>query len=458
MDEDFWDDLLAHVRDQRLVPVVGPELAVVDVGGSKQTLTTHIGQRVAERFNLTLPPGAITTGDAVAAFLRDRRQDEIERLYRFINDVIRELNPPPSEALRDLATIDDFQLLVSTTPDRLLAKAVNEVRFNGRQGVRELSFSPNQSTSQQALNERCPAPTETVVLNLFGQAASTPQYVIHDEDRLEWIHSLVSDTASLPPWIGYRLKHDPILFVGCEIPDWLGRFLLRMSSETRLSMERSQFFFAGCPGSREPGLSNFFDTYCRKTLVQQLEMEPQAFVAELRSRWEGRRAPRGGGSDCNQPRPPVSEEPTIFISYMREDADAARRLCDAITDLGGEVWFDERRIRPGDVWEQEVLTQIRRTVRLFVPVISANTEQDYEGYVFREWNEAMRRSMSIMGRHFIVPVVIDEDYNGDARCYRHVPPGFESFDFGRAPGGDPDDGLIEMLRSEIRDMRRNGAA
>ncbi len=124
------------------------------------------------------------------------------------------------------------------------------------------------------------------MLNLYGQAASTPQYAIHEEDRLEWMHALLSDRASLPDWVSYQLKEHPLLYIGCEIPDWLGRFLLRMSSNSRLSMERIPFFLAGCSASREPSLSSFFTTYCRKTLVQQLDMEPTEFVAELRARWQ----------------------------------------------------------------------------------------------------------------------------------------------------------------------------
>jgi hypothetical protein len=332
---------------------------------------------------------------------------------------------------------------------------VNEVRFQGRPAARELSFSPNQSTSEQSRNAQPAAKTDTVVLNLFGQAASTPQYAIHEEDRLEWLHALLSDTASLPDWLAYPLKHSPMLFIGCEIPDWLGRFLLRMSSNTRLSLERNQFFFAGCSTSREPSLSNFFATYCRKTLVQQLEMEPAAFVAELRARWEEHSTPRPRAV-VSAAIPPAGD--VIFISYMREDADAGRRVCDAITSLGGDVWLDERRISPGDAWEQEILTRIRRTIRLFVPIISANTERAEEGYVFREWTEAADRSRSIPSRRFIVPVVIDDDYAGDPSRYRQIPPDFGRFHFGRAPGGDPDAELVNMLTDEIRGMRRTGAA
>jgi hypothetical protein len=59
-----------------------------------------------------------------------------------------------------------------------------------------------------------------------------------------------------------------------------------------------------------------------------------------------------------------------------------------------------------------------------------------------------------MGRRFIVPVVIDDDYTGDADRYQQIPDEFRPLQFGRAPGGQPDDGLIAMLTDEIRAMRR----
>ena len=150
MNEDFWDDLLAHIRQRVLVPVVGPDVTVVEVGNAEQTFSALIGQRLAERWNLSVSPGPTTMDEAVAAFLRERGRDEVERLYRVINDIIVEVDPEPGDALRDLAAIDDLRMFVSTTPDRLLAKAVNEVRFRGRPMTRELSFSPNQSTSEQS--------------------------------------------------------------------------------------------------------------------------------------------------------------------------------------------------------------------------------------------------------------------------------------------------------------------
>jgi len=251
-----------------------------------------------------------------------------------------------------------------------------------------------------------------------------------------------------------------MLFVGCEIPDWVGRFLLRMSSKRRLlggGEEGKQFFFVGSSASYEPSLSDFFATYCHKPLVQQLEMEPAAFVGKLRSLWDAQAALRPPAA-VGASGPAAPDAPEIFISYMREDADAARRLRDAIAGLCGDgVWLDERRLRAGDAWEDEISTAIRRT-RLFVAIISANTEREQEGYVFREWRAAVDRARSIMGRHFIVPVVVDENYAGDPSRYRRMPSPFRDLHFGHAPAGEPDAELIAMLTAEVREMRSPGAA
>ncbi|WP_067897323.1 toll/interleukin-1 receptor domain-containing protein [Nocardia vaccinii] len=455
--EDFWDDLLDHIREQVLIPVVGPELTTVNADGTEQTLTTLIGQCLVDQYELSLPPGTTTMGEAVAAILRQHpgdRAEVLDELYRIINRTIKELDPAPGDALRNLAAITDLRLFVSTTPDRLLAQALNQVRSHGLPPTREVPFSLNLSTNQHDRNDQAAGPAETVVLSLFGQAASTPQYAIHEEDKLEWLHALLSNAARLPGWLAEPLKSQPMLFVGCEIPDWHARFLLRMESPTRLSLQSKQFFFVCSSG--EPSLSDFFTTYCRRTQIRQLQMKPAAFAAELRRRWEESTPRRGTSSDAISP--PAPHTPAIFISYSHEDIYAARRLCEAIKRLGGDPWLDERRLNPGDVWEQEILTAIRRTVGLFIPVISANTELKSQAYVFKEWYEAVDQSHSILGRHFIVPVVVDNDYQGNPSRYKRIPPGFSDLQFGRAPGGDPDTALLEMLKEEIRAMRSAEAA
>ena len=151
-DDIFWDQILGYIEDQRLVPVVGPELNVVRNGNVEQTFTSLIGQRLAGKYDLSTASEMRTMQEAVAAILQKHGRDEVELLYGPINRIIKEADPEPCDALRDLAAIDDLRLFVSTTPDRLLAKALNEARFRGRDLTRELAFSPSRSTSGQAQN------------------------------------------------------------------------------------------------------------------------------------------------------------------------------------------------------------------------------------------------------------------------------------------------------------------
>jgi hypothetical protein len=70
----------------------------------------------------------------------------------------------------------------------------------------------------------------------------------------------------------------------------------------------------------------------------------------------------------------------VFLSYASEDAEVARRICDALHGIGAEVWFDQRELRGGDAWDQKIRRQIHDCA-LFVPVVSANTEALLEGLI-----------------------------------------------------------------------------
>ena len=97
----------------------------------------------------------------------------------------------------------------------------------------------------------------------------------------------------------------------------------------------------------------------------------------------------------------------VFLSYASEDAEAARRICDALRQAGLEVWFDRRELRGGDAWDQRIRREIRDCA-LFVPVISANTEARLEGYFRREWKLAIARTHDMADeKAFLLPVVID---------------------------------------------------
>ena len=98
----------------------------------------------------------------------------------------------------------------------------------------------------------------------------------------------------------------------------------------------------------------------------------------------------------------------IFLSYASQDADAARRICDALRAAGLEVWFDQSELRGGDAWDASIRKQIKECA-LFVPMISCNTQAREEGYFRLEWKLAVDRShLMADNKAFFVPVLLGD--------------------------------------------------
>ena len=98
----------------------------------------------------------------------------------------------------------------------------------------------------------------------------------------------------------------------------------------------------------------------------------------------------------------------IFLSYASQDADAARRICDALRAAGLEVWFDQSELRGGDAWDASIRQQIKECA-LFVPIISANTDVRPEGYFRLEWKLAVDRShLMADNKAFFFPVILGD--------------------------------------------------
>ena len=105
----------------------------------------------------------------------------------------------------------------------------------------------------------------------------------------------------------------------------------------------------------------------------------------------------------------------VFLSYASQDAEAARRICEALRAAGVEVWFDQSELVGGDQWDAKIRRQIKECA-LFVPVISANTQARGEGYFRLEWKLAVDRSHLLADDHpFLFPVVIDDTADATAR-------------------------------------------
>jgi TolB-like protein len=132
----------------------------------------------------------------------------------------------------------------------------------------------------------------------------------------------------------------------------------------------------------------------------------------------------------------------VFLSYAREDTEAAKRIADALRGFGVEVWFDQSELRGGDAWDSKIKSQIREC-SLFVAIISSNTQARGEGYFRREWKLAIERTHDMAaGIPFLIPLVVDQTPESKAL----VPEEFMKFQWTRLPDGIPTAQFVERVK------------
>jgi hypothetical protein len=245
------------------------------------------------------------------------------------------------------------------------------------------------------------------------------------------------------------------LFIGSNFPDWLSRFLLRLTNQTRLADKKTRAWLVEDANNR-PELALFLRGFSRETEIIS-ELSPQAFVDELYARWLVRNSPAADRSDsADQKKAPDPLSVAFFISYSRAtDLPAAENLYQTLREQGlaeSEIWFDRTAIEPGGDFQKLIYDGIR-SCRYFLPLISAGADRFDEKFFYREWNAAIDRKKGIVGREFIVPIILDEEYNPQG--YVRVPKEWsDTIDFGHAPGGIAVAKTRDLLTKLIRELRR----
>jgi hypothetical protein len=443
LDEDAWEDLLSFIEERRVIPIIGPELLLVETDQGPRLLHDWLAEKLARRLNVDVSqlPQPYTLNDVVCWFLgaRGRREEAYVRLRGIIKDAAFE----PPLALRQLAAIPEFDLYVTTTFDPLLETAINLERFGGTSGTEVLAYSPNRVADLPAERDRLQRP---VVYHLFGRLSASPTYVISDEDLLEFICALQSEHLA-PEKLFHELEHNHLLFIGSNFTNWLARLFLRMAKRQRLSDPRDVGeILADDHSGQDERLVAFLQQVSVRTRIY---VGAERFVHELHERLAARRKPVAGGAAAPlRIVPPAREMPdnAVFISYAREDLAAVQRLKAGLEAAGVTTWFDMERLESGDDYDRKIQRNIARCA-YFIPVVSAATERRHEAYFRREWSYALDRARNMAeGALFVLPVTID-DINAAAAL---VPDRFKALHFTHLKDGTVTPEFAERLKGLTR--------
>ncbi len=445
-DDDIWEALLASIAKERVIPIVGPALSVVEVDGHPLTIDRYVAGQLAKK--LSFPGGELpeqpTLDDVVSRHLRLHGRDALNDLYRKIFGILRDATFAPPKALVQLAEITHFKLFVTTAFDSLLESAINQVRFAGVKRTQSISYIPNEMPDCDIKIGQRKLPTPTIY-HLLGKVSPAPDYVISEEDLLEYICALQSDRR--PVNLFDELKSSHLLILGGNFSDWLARLFLRIAKRQRLSDPRDPRdaleILADERMRADATLVSFLSNFSRPT--KMFGANANEFVDELWQRWKER-----FGSAASAETKPAEEMPAgaIFISYAHEDIDAVQNLTAGLHAQGLPVWFDKDRLGGGDSYDDKIKNNIKKCA-LFIPVLSRNTERRVtNAYFRREWHLAVDRdTFNARNVRFIVPVTVDSAVDS----FTNVPERFLELHVESLPGGDVTPRFAALLKSSIQD-------
>jgi hypothetical protein len=444
--ESKWEDLLDLIETGNVVPIVGRRMSLVDAGDGR---TLPMQQALAERLAAELGVDPLPTGwglNELYLSIANKSSFSAGTFHPKLRRVLQSLKPQ-LEPLRKIAEIVHFRLFLSTAIDGFLEQAVREVSAARGETVAAYTFAPGHVGPRQALLQ----PGEVCVYNLLGSRETYPDWAVTVESLVEFVLALQSEKYR-PQQLFDALHDHHILAIGCQIPDWLGRFFLRSLRGGPIADQREVNLLVEDARDNDVAFAQYLNSFGQESYVAP--GDAFAFVSELNRRWKLR------FGDAPPPLPPgpgggpeeATEAPgKVFISYCHEDREAAQRLYDRLRASHVDVWKDDRddALAKGSAWDREIERRVADCA-CFVPLVSRHTGERTESYFWKEWYLALERfkMMNRDLRRFIFPVLCDAG--------AQLPEQFRAMQATQLADTGDVDALVASLRQEQQRQRKGG--
>lgn len=422
--------------------MIGPELVTVPgPDGQQVPLYSYLATELVERLDISLAPGSpLTLNTVTCAWLLAGQPSK--DIYDELRELVDELKAPPSQALLDLASITDFSLYISSTFDPLLGLALKEKRPG---------FLPQNNSGDFHPSTPCDLPhplTTPFLFHILGTHNTYPDFVVWEEDFIEYIFGLLSSQDNLR-FLFDQLRNRDLLLIGSPFNDWIVRLFLRVVKDKRLSVPRDhgrQDYLADEPSSITQPTIFFFEQQVGSTHI--ISGNPRDFSRELTRQWHERFSTISHDDifarmDKHMPRG------SVFISYSHDDKAAATELALGLTTAGIPVWMDRSKLVAGENYERSLEHAVKNEASFFISLISSATEARSDRYVHVERSWAAERHVD--GYVFYIPVLVEVLQN-----VTQEPPVFNKIHRESLPAGKVTASFTERIQRLVEEHHISG--
>src|SRR3974390_3211470 len=229
MKEWDWASLVNQIKEHKLIPVLGPDLMRVPCGDGSITYERYIAQQLAQmpkykltdadfdRFGVTLNDA--TLNDVVSVLKKKYLEDWPFELHGQVWNIVNESPVPIPDALKQLAKITDFDLVVTSTFDPLMERALRE-----RGPLETRIYRRSEKEDMADLPKDVGKRADRFLYYLFGRAEpGREDFPICDEELLRVLIKL-HDAKYRPKRLFDALREKHLLLLGVNFSDWLARF------------------------------------------------------------------------------------------------------------------------------------------------------------------------------------------------------------------------------------------
>lgn len=420
-----WDELLDFITDRQLTPILGKEMYKFKQDDLLMPVDEYLSRQILELNKVTDQP-ALTLTQAVNYLVNEKKVKTMD-IIRKLKLMIKEINFE-FPLLSQFLSITDLNYYINTAVyNNVLENNLTTIR---KQTATSINFSINEPFSDCDDLDKLRVP---FVFNVFGSLLNTVDPALSEEDMLEYTGYFKEKIKNATNIIN-ALKNKNLLFLGCDFPDWMVRFILRLLSNEPMHDWGSKRTIIVVNDMSDVRKKQY--EFLKNYDVVTYDGNTKDFVEELSSRWK-------------QKNPSSVKNKMIFLSYTVKDKDAVENLKKAIEGINNVTcWYDNREIVPGDDFKTEIAKNIK-SADLFIPLISANSLMHKDGYVQLEWFTAdnvntFRKIDGNTGK-YLMPVVIDDTNPYD----NNVPKYFSELSIGKVPAGNPGEEFINHVKETL---------
>ena len=318
-----------------------------------------------------------------------------------------------------------FKTVITTCIDDTLERVLKEIWGNDQLKVRDFKDPKNNNLRVEDIRKNEFNEIPPTLYYAFGKAEYGNSCVLNDDDKLvtvaEWLNKAGNGYPSV---MTNYISEKQLLAIGCKFDDWLFRFFW-FSLRNNVNAISNNY--------RQNNLKSY-----GKVVVELPDNDKLKRYLTTKGWYFGINATEfidkflleyNKGANSVFSRIITRSNGGCFISYASEDFNFAMYLYLFLKKNGINVWLDDQMLFPGDDYEKRIYNAIHQC-RVFIPILSSQTETDYNNgefskgkehkrYYLKEWDIAFDRSVEDDKISFLP--VCTQDFDVRSEAYSQTP-------------------------------------